>query len=768
MTRWSTIGLGVALAFAIGVGVFAGAGTAGRADAPKNRVHPAVRGTAQEGSVLQADVGRWSGGSLDYSFQWRRCAADGSGCVDIAKATDSIYAVVVADVDHAVRVDVTARNRDGADAAPSSPTAAVVALPAEAPHNSVLPAITGSPTPGQLLTASSGTWTGTGPFVFSYRWRRCDAAGGDCADTTIRTQTYGLSQADAGHALRVLASATNAAGTAASLSTPSPLIPRPGKPAGVASPTISGSAQEGKTLTGSRGTWTNSPTAYDYRWQRCNRSGGSCNGIDGARAISYTLAGADVGHTIRFAVTARNASGSTTTLSAPTGIVTAAIKPVPARPQNVTPPRISGTAQQGSTLSADRGTWTNDPKAFDLAWTRCDEAGANCTGISGAHGTTYSPTSADVGHTLRFKVTAKNAGGGTTAYSVPTAVVAAPPVSKVSPPALTSPPTILGTAQDGRTLTGNRGSWSNSPTDYDYSWRRCDRDGNGCNGIGGAHATTYNVSGADVGHTLRFRVTAKNADGSSTATSAPTGVVKAAAKPDASSPPTVSGTPQEGKTLTGNRGNWKHDPTDFNYAWLRCDHNGGSCAAIGGANGTTYTLKSPDVGATLRFRVKAKNSEGSTTAASAPTAVIQRAVAPPPPPPVRPVGCPPGGNPDQVANIGPPARLLIDTLQSNPRVVTRGTRTLVVRFHVTSTCGGPVQGALVYATATPYNQFSIPPEAATDSDGWATLVFTRLQGFPVSPRQQLITMFVRARKPGENPLVGISTRRLFSLPVSLG
>jgi hypothetical protein len=111
--------------------------------------------------------------------------------------------------------------------------------------------------------------------------------------------------------------------------------------------------------------------------------------------------------------------------------------------------------------------------------------------------------------------------------------------------------------------------------------------------------------------------------------------------------------------------------------------------------------------------------------------------------------------------------LLVDALQSDPRVVSRRTGVLVVRFHVTSSCGGPVQGALVYATATPYNQFSIPPEAPTDANGWATLVFRRLSGFPVSNRQQLIAMFVRARKPGESLLGGISTRRLVSIPVGL-
>src|SRR5438552_125434 len=82
-----------------------------------------------------------------------------------------------------------------------------------------------------------------------------------------------------------------------------------------------------------------------------------------------------------------------------------------------------------------------------------------------------------------------------------------------------------------------------------------------------------------------------------------------------------SGTPQENATLTGTNGSWTNSPSKFDYAWLRCDKNGGSCAAIGGANKTTYTLASSDVGNTIRFRVTASNSAGNNTAASAPTAL---------------------------------------------------------------------------------------------------------------------------------------------------
>jgi hypothetical protein len=325
-------------------------------------------------------------------------------------------------------------------------------------------------------------------------------------------------------------------------------------------------------------------------------------------------------------------------------------------------------------------------------------------------------------------------------------------------PSNTAPPRIFGAARVGQVLTGERGAWTNNPTKYEYNWLRCGANGGNCDPIAGANGTQYQLTASEEGHTLRFRVKASNADGSTTAVSAQTAVVIAGGKPANSAAPTISGTPQENSTLTGTNGTWTNNPSKYDYAWLRCDKNGGSCASISGATKNTYTLTSADVGATIRFRVVASNSAGNDAAVSAPTALVSK---------FRGIGCPPGGNPDQVTAINPPARLLVDTLQSDPPVVTKGTQTVTVRFHVTSTCGGPVQGALVYATMTPYNQFAIPPEQPTGADGWAALTFQRLRGFPVSKQQRLITVFVRARKSTENVLVGISTRRLVSIRVNL-
>ena len=78
----------------------------------------------------------------------------------------------------------------------------------------------------------------------------------------------------------------------------------PAAPANTAVPAVSGTAQQGDTLTTSNGSWSGSPTSYAYAWEDCNSSGGSCVRISGETSSSYTLQASDVGSTIRSVVTA--------------------------------------------------------------------------------------------------------------------------------------------------------------------------------------------------------------------------------------------------------------------------------------------------------------------------------------------------------------------------------------------------------------------------------------------------------------------------------
>jgi hypothetical protein len=113
-------------------------------------------------------------------------------------------------------------------------------------------------------------------------------------------------------------------------------------------PTISGEAVEGQTLTGSHGTWTNSPTSYGYQWEDCDTSGSSCTAIYGATSQSYTLTTSDVGHTIVVRETANNEAGpSAPAYSLPTKPV---VTPEQAAKQHeVTLPTVTKTTQQKNT-----------------------------------------------------------------------------------------------------------------------------------------------------------------------------------------------------------------------------------------------------------------------------------------------------------------------------------------------------------------------------------------------------------------------------------
>jgi hypothetical protein len=221
------------------------------------------------------------------------------------------------------------------------------------------------------------------------------------------------------------------------------------------------------------------------------------------------------------------------------------------------------------------------------------------------------------------------------ALLVPAAGTGAPQTA----PQNTGEPTVSGQTVQGETLTTTNGRWTgSSPLTFRYRWLRCDTSGGGVNGVNcatipGETRRTLVLSGADVGHRIRSRVIASNADGTDSANSNATpGVVQAsstAGRPVNSKPPTVSGTPQQNQTLTANPGTWTGGkPQTYTFQWRRCDSNGGSCADIGGATGGTYVLKDVDVGRTLRVRVTAHNSLGARAATSTPTGVVNKAGVP--------------------------------------------------------------------------------------------------------------------------------------------
>jgi large repetitive protein len=469
------------------------------------------------------------------------------------------------------------------------------------------PAISGTAQEGGVLTVTPGDWSGDPPIAFSYAWS--DGQSGD---------SITLSAGDVGQTLTVTVTASNDFGedTATSDSV-GPVLPAPPAPSGP--PAISGTPQQGQTLSVSNGTWTGNPTSFSYAWEDCDGSGANCTTITGATSSSYTPMAADVGGTIVAQVTAKNPGGQNSATSAAAGPV------LPPSPTigNQLPVIGGGTPQQGHTLNVTDGNWNNSATSlsFTYEWEDCDSNGANCTTITGATSNSYTPQASDVGSRIVAVVTASNAGGQNSSSSAPTA-----PILPASPVIATAPG-ISGTAQQGRTLSVSNGTWTSSdpkPLTFAYQWQDCDGSGNNCTSIG-TNSSSYTVRAADVNQYISVTVTASNSGGHTPVTSASVGPVLPPAPVNTQLPAITSAK----GTLSVTNGQWDNNPTGFSYAWQSCNASGTNCNPIPGATSSSYALSAADIGTTIFCVVTATAAGGSTPAKSGKTQVVGASDIPP-------------------------------------------------------------------------------------------------------------------------------------------
>jgi len=383
---------------------------------PVNTVRPEASGWAADGEVLTAIEGDWTGTApITFAYQWERCDdAAGVSCADIVGATASTYTLTSDDIGKWLRAEVTATNAAGTASASSEiPEDPVESAP---PENTAVPVVSGTATDGETLTTTDGTWSGTAPFTFAYRWQRCDdAAGVSCGDIAGATaSTYTLTSDDVGKWLRVTVTATHDGATVGATSVLTGEVAA-AAPVGAAVPVISGTAQDGVPLTTTDGTWTGTtPMTFSYRWERCDDAGGTtCVDIAGATAGTYVLAGGDVGKWVRVTVVATNPGGTVGATSAPTGPVAAA------PPVNTALPVISGDLVEGGAVATTDGTWAGSaPFTYEYSWYRCvDAAGTDCTVIGWPLSTGYRLQATEVGTYMKVWVRATNAAGSAEATS---------------------------------------------------------------------------------------------------------------------------------------------------------------------------------------------------------------------------------------------------------------------------------------------------------------------------------------------------------------
>jgi hypothetical protein len=304
----------------------------------------------------------------------------------------------------------------------------------------------------------------------------------------------------------------------------------------------------------------------------------------------------------------------------------------------------------------------------------------------------------------------------------------------------------------GSSLQGNKGNWSGTdPITYAYQWLRCNADAEACKAIGGATQTSYTVTKADVGYTLRFRVNAKNADGKAQATSNATAQIQGkAGAPQATSPPVITGTPTVGQTLNASNGNWNGTkPITYVITWERCNTAVTECTDVG-HSGPSYRLVNGDAGNRMRVQVTASNSDGKSSATSVPTTLVQ---------PQSGGGGGGGGNAIDVKDVGPAGeRLVVDQVVFNPNPVTSKSVPIHVTIKVKDTNGKLVKGALVFFRSTPVVA-SIPTDAPTGADGTVSYTIQPEADFPIKNGYS-VQFFVKAYRQGDPSLAGISGTRL--------
>jgi hypothetical protein len=173
---------------------------------------------------------------------------------------------------------------------------------------------------------------------------------------------------------------------------------------------------------------------------------------------------------------------------------------------------------------------------------------------------------------------------------------------------------------EGSQLTADPGTWRNADS-IQIRWTRCSTDGTGCRTIRGASGTSYTLTESDIGSDVTAVVMAKNAGGTTTATSAPEGPV-ASATPILVAPPTLTGTAMQGETLTATSGTWTWTTGKAAYTWSRCDPTTGACTPVAGASDTTLVLSEDDIGSMIRVTASVPGARGPSSGSADSTIVV--------------------------------------------------------------------------------------------------------------------------------------------------
>ncbi|MXS79173.1 hemolysin-type calcium-binding protein, partial [Nitrosomonas sp. JL21] len=533
-----------------------------------------ITGTAEQGQMLNvSDDLTDADGIGAITYHWLRDGSD-------TGATGASYLLTQADVGKAVTVQAMYTDLGGHAESILSNATAPVANVNDTPAGNVT--ISGTAEQGQTLSVSNDLTDADGLGEITYHWLR------DGIDTGATGIDYLLTQADVGKVFTVQATYTDVGGQAESVMSAATAVVADVNDLPVGSVTISGTAEQGQTLSVSNDlTDADGLGAITYHWLR--------DDVDtGVTETNYVLTQADIGKVFTVQATYTDLGGhAENVLSNPT-VPVINLNDVPAG--SVT---ITGTAEQGQTLNVSNDLIDADGLGeITYHWLR--------DGIdTGATGASYLLTQADVGKAVTAQATYTDLGGhAESVLSNATALVANvndAPVGAV---------TITGAAEQGQTL-----NVSNDLADADglgeitYHWLRDGVD----TGITGV---SYGLTQADIGKVFAVQATYTDLSGQAES------VMSAATLPvaDVNDAPvgnvTITGTAQQGQTL-----NVSDNLTDadglgaITYHWLRD-------GVDTGATGASYVLAPADVGKVITVQAAytdlGGHAESVTSNATAP------------------------------------------------------------------------------------------------------------------------------------------------------
>ena len=473
--------------------IFLAGGINYAAAAPTNTSLPSITGEATVGTSLTVNTGGWSSTQVTFNIQWFSCSTNlSTSCVAQSGRTTGTYLVTTSDLTRYIRASVTALDATGGSTVFTTLVGPVVTPP----QARVLPVITGVATPGSVLQATRGTWSGAAATGDQYQWLRCTSV--DTSNCTVistsTSNTYTVQNSDTGFRLAVnviVRDITNRiSGSAKSLTT-QPVL---GSPTVSSTPTFTSNLYVGGTATLDRGTWsTAGNTTYLYQWQRCSTQAiTACLNISGATTASYLVAQLDLNQYLRVAVTAINEVGGSTIYSGFSAQVAATAPPV-----NTSIPIVSGSAFETSVINIiSKGQWSGIEESKLLTqWQICSTA-ISCSDIASATSPTYTASSADVGKTIRAKIIAPYSQKNVEAFSNQTPIIKKAYTNVF-------PPTLLSYADIGDKIDIFKGYWEGLATsNISYVWQRC-KSATSCTNIPGATKSTYTPSSSDRGYSIR-------------------------------------------------------------------------------------------------------------------------------------------------------------------------------------------------------------------------------------------------------------------------